>query len=417
MSDEPAEARRGRRAALRAGASLAAGAAGLGATAARGQGTPPPWPASMLEPGAGFSNRGVPGPGEAPPIRWTSPEPSAPGTGVSWTPLHELEGAVTPTALHFERHHAGVPRIDPAAWRLRIDGAVARPLGLDLAALRARRLRSRLAFVECAGNSNALWRPEPVQAPVGWLHGLVSMNEWTGVPLAELLDEAGPGSGARWAIAQGLDAAGVTVSLPLATLPPDAMVALYQNGEPLHAAHGAPARLVLPGVAGIAQVKWLGRLHLADRPALSRFDTVAYTELLAGGTLHRFMRTVPVKSVVTSPALGRDVPRGRVEGSGLAWSGSGRVTRVETSLDGGASWRDATLETPVLDRALTRFRFAFERGDAPLVVASRATDETGAVQPTRRALLATRGGDPYHHYNAVTALGIDPEGRVSHVHV
>ena len=408
--------RPGRRAALASGGALLAGAAALASGKAVARGTAATLPARRAGPGGGLTNRGVPDAAEGLPIRWTSPEPSAPGTGASWTPLHELEGTWTPTALHFERHHAGVPAIDPARWRLAIDGDAARPASLDLGTLRAGPLATRACFLECSGNSAALWRDEPVQAPAGWLHGLVSMSQWTGVPLAHLLAEARPGRGARWLIADGLDGSGMRVSLPLATLPPDALVALYHDGEPLHAAHGAPARLVLPGLEGVANVKWLGRLHLADRPAMSRFDTVAYAELHADARLHRFTRRIGVKSVLCRPTTGDAIARGRARATGLAWSGAGPVARVEYSLDGGGRWREARLEGVAGDRALVRFRFEFDFVGRGLSILTRATDAGGAVQPGRAAFLAERGRHAGHHFEAITGVAVEPDGRVRHAY-
>jgi len=373
-------------------------------------------PASWTLPGDGFSNYGQP-PDDGP-IRWMSVEPGAPGTGVAWTPLHELEGTLVPNGLHFERHHAGVPALDAHEWRLVVEGLVERPVTLDLAALRRLPRRSRQAFIECGGNSNALWRPEPVQAPVGWLHGLVSCSEWTGVPLRHVLERVGVKRRAGWLIADGLDASGMTISLPLATLPHDAMIALYQNGEPLRASQGFPARLVLPGIEGVAQVKWLGRLTLGDRAALSRFDTVAYTDLQPDGTSRRFSRTMDVKSVITHPAVGRAVPGGFTEVSGLAWSGAGHIARVEVSTDGGRRFSDARLDGPARDRAFTRFRWPWRRpnGSGTAVLASRATDSAGRVQPTRATLLAEQGSHAYYHYHAITAIAVAPDGHVTHVH-
>jgi len=417
---------------LRRGAALGAGA-GLGVagvpTGARDL------PDSWRTPGEGFSNYGRPV--EGGPIRWMAVEPGTSGTGASWTPLHELDGTITPNGLHFERHHAGIPALRADAWRLAVEGLVDAPLSLDLAALRGLPRRSALAFIECAGNSHALWRPEPVQAPVGWLHGLVSCSEWTGVTLATLFERVGVRHTARWLIADGLDAAGMTVSLPLATLPDGAMIALFQNGEPLRAAQGHPARLVLPGLEGVAQVKWLGRLTLADRPVLSRFDTVAYTDLQPDGSSRRFTRTMGVKSVITDPAVGRAVaggPTGMTEVSGLAWSGAGHIVRVEVTGDGGRHWSDAVLEGTPRHAAFTRFRWAWSSGgrgrpgphgprgprDAaagPVRLASRATDSAGRVQPDRAALIEEQGHGAYYHYNAVTAIEVAADGRVIHVHL
>ena len=393
------------------------GGAGLllagGAARGVGEAEPPP---SWRMPGGGFSNYGHPAPDNRT-IRWIAEEPSLPGNGASWTPLHDLAGTVTPNGLHFERHHGGVPALESEGYALAVDGAVERPLALDLAALGRLRQRSRIGFIECGGNSASLWRGEPRQAPSGWLHGLVSSGEWSGVPLRALLETAGVRRGARWLIATGLDAAGVTVSLPLESLPADTLVALHRNGEALRPEHGWPARLYVPGQEGIVNVKWLGRLELATRPAMSRFDTVAYTDLGRDGRARRFSRTMGVKSVVTTPTVGVPVAPGRLVIGGLAWSGAGTVRAVEVSLDGGRRWAEAALERPLLDRAFTRF--AFETTRAPnvaLLVQSRARDGAGRVQPTREALLEARGRNGHYHYNAILTTAIDRDGTVRHVH-
>ena len=199
-------------------------------------------PDSWRAAGAGFTNYGVP-PDDAGLVRWITRETSAPGNGASWTPLHALEGAITPNGLHFERHHNGVPAIDRDTWSLALTGRVSTPLALGLDALRRRPQRSRIAFLECGGNSHALWREEPVQQPAGWLHGLVSSGEWSGVPLAALLAEAGPRPDASWLIATGLDAAGVSVSLALADLPAEVA------RRPVPQRRAAPPRARVAGAA------------------------------------------------------------------------------------------------------------------------------------------------------------------------
>jgi len=397
---------------LGAGGLLVGGTAGRTVRAATNTSGPPSW----REVGGGFSNYGTP-PDDSRIIRWISAEPSSPGTGASWTPLHELEGSITPNGLHFERHHGGVPAIDADRWELLVDGAVRQALHLDLDGLQQRPMHARFAFLECGGNSSSLWREQAVQAPAGWLHGLVSSGEWAGVPVFDLLEEAGLGSDAGWLIATGLDAAGVTVSLALDTMPADTMIALYRNGEPLRVEHGWPARLLVPGHEGICNVKWLGRLTVADRPAMSRFDTVSYTDLGKDGIATRFSRVMGVKSVITSPAVGDQLAVGLVAITGLAWSGAGRISRVEISVDRGNTWNDASLDGEPLDKTFVRFRFSWNRSQAtPVMIQSRAHDDAGRVQPTRAALLDKHGPNHHYHFNAVLTLGIEADGRVVNVH-
>jgi len=415
---------RGRRALLRRGAAAAAGlAAGLGAEA-RGSAQPaveaaatperPPW---MRVPGQPFSNYGQPSPFEKQVIRRIGANRMAPGNGVSWTPLEDLEGFLTPSGLHFERHHVGVPAIDPAQHELLVHGLVKQPLRFGVADLLRYPMRSHLGFIECGGNSNAGWHPEPIQRPVGSFHGMVSCSEWTGVPLRLLLDEAGLDPRATWAVAEGADAIAMNVSLPVAKLMDDAIVALFQNGERLRPEHGYPMRLVVPGWEGVLNVKWLSRLELADQPVMARNETAKYTELQPDGRARQFTFVMDVKSVITAPSHGQHL---RTPGfraiSGLAWSGHGKIARAEVSTDGGRHWADATLDGPVLPRCLTRFRAPWEWTGRPAVLQSRATDETGAVQPARAALVAQRGLNGYFHYNAIVSWAVDADGDVTHTY-
>lgn len=380
-----------------------------------------PIPDSWTLPGESFSNYGQPRSDRSSPIRWISQHPAMPGEGVSWTPLHELEGTVTSTGLHFERHHNGVPKVDPAIWELVIykvmdSGQVNGGIALNLDDLHRLPMLSRVLFLECGGNSNTLWLPNPVQTAAGYLHGLVSGGEWTGVRLNELLSVAGRVKDETWLIATGLDSAGVSVSLPLSRLPEDTLVALYHNGEPLHSEHGFPARLIIPGWEGITQVKWLHQLLLSPKPQLGRYDTVVYSDLNSDGRFERFSHVMGVKSVVTSPSPGMHLNiKGVYEISGLAWSGNGSIRKVEISVDG-VHWEEAVLQTPVLDRALTRFRLLWRWQGQRAVIQSKATDDQGNVQPTRSALLEARGQNHFYHYNAINSWQVNEDGDLSHVY-
>jgi len=373
-----------------------------------------PW---MKTPGAPFTSYGAPSPHEREVVRWIAATAGVPGNGVSWSPLHELDGIVTPSGLHFERHHNGVPAIEPAVHRLVVDGAVRQPLAFSIAALLRYPRVSRFCVIECGGNSNAGWRQQPIQTAAGYFHGMVSCSEWTGVPLRVVLDEAAPEHGADWLIAEGADAAGMTVSLPLAKAREDCLLALFQNGERLRPEQGYPLRLLVPGWEGVLNVKWLRTLTLAREPVMARNETARYTELQPDGTARQFTFVMDVKSLLTRPSAGMRLAGPDVyELSGLAWSGRGRITRVEISADGGTSWADAALNEPVLPQCFTRFRLPWRWNGAPCVLQSRATDETGAVQPTRAALLAARGRHGYFHYHAIVSWHVDADGVLSHVY-
>jgi sulfane dehydrogenase subunit SoxC len=374
----------------------------------------PPW---MRQPGEPFSIYGQPSVYEKRLVRRISANRDAPGNGISMTPLEDLEGMITPSGLHFERHHNGVPQINPARHRLLIHGMVRQPLTFRIEDLLRYPMASHLLFIECGGNSNAGWHERPIQQPAGLVHGLVSCNEWTGVPLAILLDQAGVDPKAKWVVAEGADSIAMNVSLPLAKLMDDCILALYQNGEPIRPEHGYPLRLIAPGWEGVLNVKWLRRLQVTDRPAMTRNETAKYTELLPSGKARQFTFVMDAKSLITSPSFGQFLPEpGVYEIKGLAWSGRGRVGKVEVSADGGKSWAEAALTEPVLPRCFTRFRAAWKWDGKPAVLQSRVTDEAGTIQPEREALVAERGRHGYFHYNAIVSWAVSEDGEVTHVY-
>jgi sulfane dehydrogenase subunit SoxC len=374
----------------------------------------PKW---MREPGRPFSNYGQPSLQERQVVRWIAANRAVAGNGVSWTPLHLLEGTLSPSGLHFERHHNGVPDIPLDAHRLLIHGRVRRSLTFSVADLARYPLQSRILFVECGGNSNAGWNKEPLQTRAGFMHGLASCSEWTGVPLSLLLDEAGVDGDAAWVIAEGADAAAINASLPLAKAMDDCFVALYQNGERIRPENGYPLRLVVPGWEGILHVKWLRRLEVSTAPTMARNETARYTELMPDGSARMFTFVMEAKSLVTSPSPGEVLrEKGVYEVRGLAWSGRGRVSRVDVSADGGRSWAPAQLQEPILPQAFTRFRIPWKWDGQPAVLKSRATDETGYVQPERERLVAERGRNGSFHYNGIVAWAVDEQGEIEHVY-
>ena len=409
-----------RRVLLKQGLFLAVAAAASPALAAAGPAEDPAAnasPETLRTPGLPFSTYGQPSKHESRVFRAISGNADVPGNGVSWTPLESLEGIITPSGLHFERHHNGVPEIDPKQHRFLIHGLVRQPLTFSIESLLRYPLRSHMIFLECGGNSNAGWHEEPIQRPVGAFHGMVSCSEWTGVPLSLLLDEAGINAEASWAIAEGADAVALNVSLPLAKLRDDCIVALYQNGERLRPENGYPMRLIVPGWEGITNVKWLHRLELSAEPAMTRDETAKYTELQPSGKARMFTFVMEAKSVITSPsAMQRLKQPGLYEIKGLAWSGRGRIARVEVSADGGKSWAEASLQEPVLPRCFTRFRAAWNWNGGPAILKSRAIDETGYVQPERDVLVKERGRLGYFHYNAIVAWEVTDSGEVNHVY-
>ncbi len=375
----------------------------------------PPW---MKAPGAGFNPYGAPSKHESKVTRTLGrSQPGTTGSGAIRTPLESLEGTITPSGLHFERSHSGVPEIDPAEHRLLIHGLVKRPLIFTVDALLRYPMVSRIHFLECAGNSQLLYQPAPPNLTVGQTHGLVSCSDWTGVPLRLLLEEAGVERGAQWILAEGADAAAMSRSIPMAKAMDDAIIALFQNGERLRPENGYPVRLFLPGWEGNMSVKWLRRLKVVAAPIMTKDETSRYTDLQANGTSLMFTYPMGVKSLITRPSHGMTLSgAGLHQISGVAWSGHGKITRVDVTTDGGATWHEAALTKPVLPRALTRFRLPWRWDGAPAVLKSRATDEAGTVQPERAAFIAEHGSNAVFHYNAIVACGVAPSGEVKHVY-
>lgn len=372
----------------------------------------------MKAPGAPMSDSGLPSEFEADVKRgFISSAPGTTGTGVSFTPLEHLDGIITPSRLHFERHHSGIPKIDPDAHRLVIHGLVERPLAFSIESLARYPAVSRINFLECSGNSFGALAPEPMQAPCSAVHGLVAASEWGGVPLSVLLDEVGVKPEARWIVADGADSPLMSRSVPLAKAMDDAIVALYQNGERLRPSNGYPMRLFLPGWEGNMSVKWLRTIKVTDQPAMSRDETSKYSDLRKDGTAKLFTFPMSVKSVITSPSFGMTMGKpGIYQVAGIAWSGAGRIRRVEVSADGGRSWADAALDVHVLPRSLTRFRMAWDWNGGPAIIMSRAFDEQGNAQPTREQFLATRRPATFYHYNGIQAWQINEAGEVRNVY-
>jgi sulfane dehydrogenase subunit SoxC len=407
-----------RRTLLRAGV-FAAGIAGIGAGIAQAAESigadAPEW---MKTPGRSFSAYGVPSKWQEKVQRSIAFPPGRPGTGSSRTPLHLLEGTITPNGLHFERHHNGIPDIDPNRHELVIHGLVKRPLAFSVENLMRYPMESQVHFVECSGNSGSFNQPEPQQTTAGGLNGLLSCSEWTGVRLATLLGEAEVTREAKWVIAEGGDAAAMSRSVPLEKCLDDAMIALYQNGEAIRPEQGYPMRLLLPGFEGNMNVKWLRRLNVMDQPVNARDETSHYTELMPNGKARQYMFLQGVKSAIIKPSFGMNMKgAGFYEVSGLAWSGSGRVSKVEVSADGGKNWALATLTAPVLSKALTRFRLAWQWDGRPSVLMSRASDEKGEVQPTRSAWVSQYAPSQFYHFNGIQGWRIEADGTVKHVYV
>ena len=408
-------ARTTRRSFLRSGAVVAGGAA-LGAKAAAAAETdnlPPNVPDWMKAPGdpMGSQPYGAPSPFEKGVVKNISKNLKQYISASSRTPLQELDGIITPNGLFYERHHGGVPTIDPAQHRLMLHGLVERPLIFTMDDLRRFPSESRIHFLECSGNPGY---SKPYGKTASDLVGLVSCAEWTGVSLKLVLEEAGLKPEAKWVVAEGADAAALTRSIPIEKCLEDAMLVYSQNGERLRPQQGYPLRLLLPGFEGNMNVKWLRRLHVTAEPAYSREETSKYTDLLPDGTAREFSFYMEAKSIITRPSGGQRLSApGFHEITGIAWTGHGKITRVEVSVDDGKAWQEARLQEPVLSRALTRFRLPWQWDGKPAVIQSRAIDETGYVQPTLAELLAVRGENYFYHNNAIWPWRIAVDGEVT----
>ena len=415
-----------RRAFFKGGATLAAAMTGytVGNSAVAQQLVDDPWSRGI---GSNVKAYGTPSRFESDVSRLLSNPNAEPRTQHGRTPHHLINGTFTPNGLHFAICHTANPDIDPSEHKLVIHGLVERPLIFTLDALARYPMVSRMTFIECGGNSAALWSPEPVQASAQAIHGLVSCAEWTGVLLSTLLEETGIDPRAKWFIAEGADASALHRSVPIHKALDDAMIALYQNGERIMPANGYPMRLLLPGWEGNMNVKWLRRLELTEEPALGYYEARTYTPILPDGSAYNYYFLQEVKSFITHPSPGLAMSgAGLYEISGVAYSANGRIARVMVSADGGASWAEAALQEPVLSKAFTRFRAPWRWDGSPSVLLSRAWDEAGNVQPTRREIIARRGeasrvppsafAFPSQHYNGLSSWRVGEDGEVTNVY-
>ena len=345
------------------------------------------------------------------------PNPTYPGGGSSRSPLQDLQGTITPNSLHFERHHAGVPNIDPSQHMLVINGLVRQPLAFRYEDLLKYQMVSRIHFLECSGNSGALLRGE-IGGSAQSLHGLVSCAEWTGVPLSTLLDEAGVLPEAAWVAAVGADAASMGRSIPLTKALDDVMVALYQNGEAVRPGQGYPMRLFCPGWEGNVSVKWLTQIKVTQEPAQFRDETSKYTDTLQDRSSYQFTFPMGTKSLITSPSGQMTLNQpGIYQVTGIAWSGRGSIRQVEVSADGGKTWAEAAIQGHQLDRALTRFTIPWEWDGGDAILQSRATDSRGNLQPTRDEVIASRGTLSFYHNPCIQSWQVDQTGEISNVYV
>ena len=412
-----------RRAVLRGG--LAAGAGLAVAGAARAEGTPDPlitevqdWASSFGDP-VDATPYGMPIRFESQVVRrnveWLT---ESPVSSINFTPIHALEGTITPQGCAFERHHSGAIELSKPDYRLMIDGLVETPLVFTYEDLTRFPRETRTAFCECAANGGMEWGGAQLEG-CQFTQGMIHNMEYVGVPLRLLLEEAGVKPEGKWVYAEGADASSNGRSMPLEKAMDDVLVAFYANGEALRKEHGYPVRLVVPGFEGNMWVKWLRRIGVYDQAVESREETSKYTDLMPDGRARKWTWVMDAKSVITSPSPQAPIYHGAgpLVITGLAWSGHGKVARVDVSLDGGKNWQEAELTGEAQSKALTRFRLNIDWDGSELLLQSRAVDETGYVQPTKDALRAIRGTNSVYHNNGIQTWWVHENGEVENVEV
>ncbi len=398
-------------------AGLAGNARSLGAT---GTGLPPdvpPWTKS-LGPGVVSNPYGQPSPFESHlrrrTVEWLTADKIA---SISFTPLADIKGIITPSGVVFERYHAGLPAIDPSVHRLMIHGMVDRPIILSMDDLMRFPSVSMIRFLECPANGGMEWRGAQMDK-LQFSHGMLACCEWTGVLLSTLLAEVGIQKDARWILAEGADGSHMSRSIPMDKALDDALIVYAQNGEALRPEQGYPVRLINPGWEGNTCVKWLRRLEVGDKPWYHREETSRYTDLMPDGNAREFTYVQECNSVITFPCPEKSLNKpGKLWVEGLAWSGRGKIKQVDVSFDGGVNWRPARFTSAVLPRALTRFGLEWDWHGEPAMLQSRAVDETGYVQPTYGQLREVRGSSSIYHKNAIHTWKVNSDGSVVNVQI
>lgn len=339
-------------------------------------------------------------------------------SSINFTPIHALDGTITPQGCAFERHHSGAIELRKEDYRLMINGLVETPLVFTYEDLTRFPRENHVYFCECAANSGMEWAGAQLNG-AQFTHGMIHNMEYTGVPLRTILEEAGYSAQGKWVYVEGADASSNGRSIPMEKALDDVLVAFKANGEALRKEHGYPVRLVVPGWEGNLWIKWLRRVEVTDAPVESREETSKYTDTLADGTSRKWTWEMDAKSVVTAPSPQSPIPHGPgpLVITGLAWSGRGAITRVDVSKDGGRTWETARLARPGEARALTRFYLDTEWDGSEMLLQSRAMDETGYVQPSKAALREVRGENSIYHNNGIQTWWVRESGEAENVEV
>ena len=384
---------------------------------------PQTW-ATTLGQGVATAPYGLPSKYESEVIRRPSPGlTQTTQSSVSFSPLQSMFGIITASGLHFERHHQGWYDIDPSKHRFMVNGSnpelVKKPKVYTMDDIMRLPFVSRIHFIECGANTGMEWGNVAVPT-VQYTHGMLSCSEFTGVPLRVLLEDCGVDfKKGKYILAEGADGSAMTRTIPMEmVLNDEVLVAYGMNGEMIRPENGYPMRLVVPGVQGVSWVKWLRRIEVGDQPYATKDEAVHYIDLMPDGQHRQYTSIQECKSVITTPSGGQKLlDKGYYTITGLAWSGRGKIKRVDVSTDGGITWRQARLETPVLSKALTRFSIPWNWRGNEAILQSRAVDETGFVQPNYRQLREVRGTRSIYHNNAIQSWGVGQDGEVSNVQV
>ena len=377
-----------------------------------------PW-SSELGDGVDVSPYGIPSEFESHVIRRNVPWLTADATSsVNFTPLHALDGTITPNGLCFERHHGGVAVIDPQKYRLMVNGLVNQNTIFNISDLMRFPRINKLYFLECAANSGMEWRGAQLNG-CQFTHGMIHNVLYTGVKLKDILKEVGLKSTAKWVLAEGADSSAMTRSIPIEKALDDCIIAFKMNGESLRPEQGYPMRLVVPGWEGNMWIKWIRRLEIGDKPWHHREETSKYTDLFKDGNARRFSWEMDAKSVITNPSPQAPILHGKgpMVVTGVAWSGRGKISHVDVSIDGGISWNQAKLSGPADTKSMHRFYYEFEWQGQQLLLQSRAQDDTGYVQPTKDQLRSVRGENSIYHNNGIQTWAIDKNGIAENVEV
>ena len=336
-------------------------------------------------------------------------------SSVNFTPIQNLEGFVTPNGLCFERHHGGVAIINPDEYRFMINGLVDREMIFTLDDLKRFPQTNKFYFLECAANGGMEWRGAQLNG-CQFTFGMIHNVQYTGVKLSDLVKETGLKPSAKWLLAEGSDSAGLARSVPIEKALDDCMIVWAMNGEALRPEQGYPARLVVPGWEGNMWIKWIRRIEFGDMPYLTREETSKYTDLMTDGYARMFTWVMEAKSVVTFPSPENPLNgKGLHQLRGLAWSGRGKIKRVDVSVDGGKNWNIAKIHGPILNKSLTRFTMPFHWSGDQMLVQARAIDETGYVQPTIKELQNIRGVNSIYHNNSIATWLVNKNGSVENV--